>query len=440
MIRILNWVFRRRGRRRERGFTRLRKDLIQFYFRQLHDHFDFAIALAPSTNRLTKLAIDDKSKQFGLILEGWLDLRFPGLIDAHVHLRSPGGEHKENFRTGSMAGLAGGFTTLLAMPNTQPPLISHHQWNIAQNRAKNESLCDVFLYAGASSDTIDQLPRLAKHAHALKIYMNDTYGPLCVDDLVNLRDIIRAWPAGKPIAVHAEGDSVAVALSMAALYQRAIHFCHVSRKIEIELIADAKARKLNVTCEVTPHHLFFTEADAARLGPLGDVRPLLATQEDVDALWCHINTTIDCVASDHAPHLLSEKGLTAEEHAQNLTRISDRQGKNLNTQHPKLDAPPPGIPGLESTLPLMLTAAAKGRLSYDRILSLLYTNPRRIYQLPEQPETWVEVDEHSTYTFPDHPLYTKCAWSPFKGYPMTGRITKVVFKGREVFSDGRFIL
>jgi len=273
MIRILNWVFRRRGRRRERGFTRLRKDLIQFYFRQLHDHFDFAIALAPSTNRLTKLAIDDKSKQFGLILEGWLDLRFPGLIDAHVHLRSPGGEHKENFRTGSMAGLAGGFTTLLAMPNTQPPLISHHQWNIAQNRAKNESLCDVFLYAGASSDTIDQLPRLAKHAHALKIYMNDTYGPLCVDDLVNLRDIIRAWPAGKPIAVHAEGDSVAVALSMAALYQRAIHFCHVSRKIEIELIA--------------------------RLGPLGDVRPLLATQEDVDALWCHINTTIDCVASDH---------------------------------------------------------------------------------------------------------------------------------------------
>ncbi|MFZ3071600.1 MAG: amidohydrolase family protein, partial [Anaerolineaceae bacterium] len=79
----------------------------------------------------------------------------PGLVDVHVHLRTPGGEHKEDFRTGSAAALAGGFTLLLAMPNTQPPLVTLDQWRIAQTRAQNESLCDVFLYAGASADYLD---------------------------------------------------------------------------------------------------------------------------------------------------------------------------------------------------------------------------------------------------------------------------------------------
>ena len=94
---------------------------------------------------------------------------------------------------------------------------------------------------------------------------------------------------------------------MAAAHNRPMHFCHVSRKEEIELIAAAKQQGLPVTCEVTPHHLFLTKTDAERLGPLGDMRPTLAEQRDVDALWNHIDTTIDCVATDHAPHTLAEK-------------------------------------------------------------------------------------------------------------------------------------
>lgn len=364
-------------------------------------------------------------------------MRFPGLIDVHVHLRTPGGEHKENFRTGSMAALAGGFTTLLAMPNTQPPLVTHQEWRIAQNRAQNESLCDVFLFAGASAKHSCQLPVLAQHAPALKIYLNETYGLLRVDGIEDLRRIVCAWPANKPIAVHAENDSVAVAISMAALYGRRIHVCHVSRKAEIELIADAKARNLPVTCEVTPHHLFLTESDLERLGPLGLVRPPLGSQEDVEALWGHINSTIDCIASDHAPHLLSEKGVQNNENINLEDEIMGRDFPlpNLSSEGP----PPPGLPGLESTLPLMLTAAAEGRLTHERILALLYTHPRQIYNLPEQPETWIEVDEHSRYRFPDHPLYTRCGWSPFEGRSMRGRITKVNFKGREVFRDGRVL-
>jgi dihydroorotase len=337
-------------------------------------------------------------------------MRLPGLADVHVHLRVPGGEHKEDYRTGSAAALAGGFTTLMAMPNTAPPIITLQDWQTARKKAKAESLCDVALFAGASIAGVGGLPELGRYAPALKLYMDLTYGELRVEGLDNLARIAQLWPREKVLALHAEGDSVKIGLDLAAKFHRRVHFCHISRKEEIEWIAIAKKQGLSVTCEVTPHHLFLNEDDAKRLGPLGDMRPRLAKQSDVNALWAHINSTIDCVASDHAPHTLLEK--------QNC------------------ENPPPGVPGLESTLPLLLTAAAEGRLSYERLVTLLAINPRRIYGLPEQQDTWVEVDPRATYGFPDHDLYTKCGWSPFSGFPVKGRIHKVVLRGKEVVNDG----
>ena len=334
----------------------------------------------------------------------------PGLVDVHVHLRSPGGEHKEDFRTGSAAALAGGFTTLLAMPNTQPPLVSLDYWRVAQTQAISQSLCDVFLYAGASAEHLDQLPLLSARAPALKIYLDQTYGPLRVRGLNVLERIMVGWNVDKPICLHAEEESVAVGIALAAVFGRHIHFCHVSRRSEIELIARAKERGLPVTCEVTPHHLFLNENDARRLGPYGDMRPALASSGDQAALWEHINSTVDCIASDHAPHTRAEK------------------------ERP--EGAPPGVPGLESTLPLMLTAVAQGRLSAGRLEELLARNPRRIFNLPEQAETWVEVDPEAEFVFPEHPLYTKCGWSPFEGMRLRGRITRVVLRGREVVRDG----
>ena len=167
--------------------------------------------------------------------------------------------------------------------------------------------------------------------------------------------------------------SKALTSALAAVFGRHIHFCHVSRRSEIELIARAKERGLPVTCEVTPHHLFLNENDARRLGPYGDMRPTLASSDDQAALWEHINSTVDCIASDHAPHTRAEK------------------------ERP--EGAPPGVPGLESTLPLMLTAVAQGRLSAGRLEELLARNPRRIFNLPEQAETWVEVDPEAEFVF-----------------------------------------
>lgn len=337
-------------------------------------------------------------------------MQLPGMADVHVHMRVPGGEHKEDYRTGSAAALAGGFTTLMAMPNTNPPICTLQEWQIAQQKASAESLCDVIVFVGASITHKEELPELGRHAPALKLYLDLTYGELQVQGWENISQIAQLWPREKVLALHAEGDSVKIGIDLAEKYHRRVHFCHISRREEIEWIARAKGQGLPVTCEVTPHHLFLNEEDAKRLGPLGDMRPHLARQSDVDALWAHINSTIDCVASDHAPHTLAEK----------------QDSRNS----------PPGVPGLESTLPLLLTAACEGRLSYERLVTLLAENPRRIYGLPAQTATWVEVDPQSHYLFPDHDLYTKCGWSPFSGIPMRGRIRRVILRGKEVVKDG----
>ncbi len=393
-------------------------------------------------------------------------IRIPGLIDPHVHLRAPGGEQKEDFRTGTRAGLAGGFTTLLAMPNTNPPLVSLEAFNVAQNLSQKQSLCDVFLYAGAAEGFVSELDALAQQAVGLKVYMNQTFGDLRLTNLGALTRVVAAWPRGKPICFHAEGESIAAAIGLAASFGRAVHICHVSRKDEIKLIAQAKESGLQVTCEVTPHHLFLTEADAKNLGPFGDMRPLLASQADQDALWEAIASgVVDCIGSDHAPHARweklgyrSEAEWAASQDPENpgglRERGSDLPYKNGETRegtqkrlslpyedkrsNPKLPSPP-GVPGLESTLPLMLTAVAEGRLTLERAIELMHTNPRRIFNLPEQAETWVEVDPEARYTFPDHPLYTKCGWSPFEGRPVQGRVLKTVYKGRLAYSNGQII-
>jgi len=339
-------------------------------------------------------------------------IRLPGLIDAHVHLRTPGGEHKEDYASGSAAALAGGFTRVLAMPNTHPPLVTLATWQEAQTRARREALCDVELFAGASPEHLDELAALGAQAVGLKLYMDETYGPLRLTALPDLAACFRRWPRARPIAVHAEGASVAAAIGLAAAHGRAVHICHVSRRAEVELIAAARERGLPVTCEVTPHHLFLAADDALRLGPLGDMRPTLGAANDQAALWEGLGQTIDCVATDHAPHTLGEK-----------------RGPN----------PPPGVPGLETALPLLLDAVRQGRLSLDLLIALLHDNPRRIYNLPTQPDTWVEVDLAARHTLSNDDLYAKCGWTPFAGRQVQGRVVRVCLRGRMLVVDGRVI-
>jgi dihydroorotase-like cyclic amidohydrolase len=338
-------------------------------------------------------------------------LTLPGLIDVHTHLRVPGGEHKEDFTTGTAAALAGGITMVLAMPNTTPPITTVDVLDQTRAQAAQDAVCDVGFFAGASPGHTDELPALGESAAGLKIYLNDTFGPLRVEDVPTLRACFLAWPPDKMIAMHAEKQSVAVGIGLAATYRRAVHFCHISRREEIELIADAKMAGLPVSCEVTPHHLFLNQEDAQRLGPFGDMRPVLGSEDDVAALWEHINDTVDCIATDHAPHTAGEK-----------------QGDKF----------PPGVPGLEMSLPLMLTAVSDNRLTLERVVALMVDNPRRLFNLPAQGDTHIEVDL-TPHTIRAEEVHSKCAWTPFEGREVAGRVARVILRGDLVYEDGQVL-
>ena len=339
-------------------------------------------------------------------------MRLPGLIDGHVHLREPGGTHKEDWDSGTAAALAGGFTTVLAMPNTQPPVTDAATLELALAAARSKARCDYGQYLGAGADNVESAAILAPHAAGLKMYLDQTYGPLRLDDMTDWQAHFERWPAHLPIVAHAESRTLAAVILLAALFDRSVHLAHVSLAEEILLIRRAKERGLKVTCEVAPHHLLLSQDDISTLSfGRSEVRPRLATPADVQALWDNLDV-IDCFATDHAPHTVAEK-----------------DGSK----------PPPGFPGLETALPLLLTAVDEGRMTKDELIARMVTNPRRIFGLPEQPDTWIEVDPDAEYEIRAADAYTRCGWTPFEGRRVRGRVERVVLRGQVAYENGKVL-
>lgn len=342
-------------------------------------------------------------------------LKLPGLIDPHVHVREPGATHKEDWDTVTQAALAGGVTAILAMPNTKPPIFDDATFDLAIKAASQKARCDYGQYVGAGPDNADIAASLAPKAAGLKMYLDSTFGELRLDDMQLWMPHFQKFPKSAPMVMHSESRTMAAAILFSAIYDHPVHIAHVSLKEEILLIKAAKEKGIKVTCEVCPHHLFLSREDIPAISHghpgRGEVRPRLATKEDVDNLWINLDV-IDCFATDHAPHTLEEK-----------------DGEN----------PPPGFPGLETMLPLLLTAASEGRLSVDQIVQKLYENPRRIFNLPEQPNTYIEVDENATYEIKASEGFTRCGWTPFEGWKVKGRVQKVVLRGKTAFEDGKVL-
>jgi carbamoyl-phosphate synthase/aspartate carbamoyltransferase/dihydroorotase len=345
-------------------------------------------------------------------------LKLPGLIDPHVHVREPGQTHKEDWDTATQAALAGGVTTILAMPNTKPPIFDASTLDLALDAARQKARCDYAQFLGAGPDNADTVAALAPKAAGLKMYLDSTFGELRLNDMTLWMPHFQKFPKAYPIVLHAESRTMAAGILFAALYDRPVHIAHVSLKEEILLIKAAKERGIKVTCEVCPHHLFLTSPlhpSPAGRGAGGEgrleVRPRLASQEDVDTLWNNLDV-IDCFATDHAPHTLPEKDS---------------------------DNPPPGFPGLETLLPLLLTAIDARRLTFDDLIQKSVINPRKIFHLPDQPETWVEVDETASYEIRAAEQFTRCGWTPFEGWKVKGKVRKVVLRGKVAFEDGKVL-
>ena len=387
----------------------------------------------------------------------------PAIIDPHVHFRTPGAEHKEDFRSGTEAAKAGGISYVLDMPNTSPPTITEKDldWKInavsgchSEERGipaspagrskgslthkgiRDDSINVKFgFHFGATADNLDEIKKVSfdnaqdksNKIVSIKIYFGSSTGDLFLNDLSIIEKIMRE--TDKIITVHAEDEDIiqknikkhkhrnepkihSLIRSPEAAYsaveklidlvrktKHPVYFCHISTKGEIDLIKKAKKEGLPVYAEVTPHHLFLDESAYKIWGNFVKVNPPLRTKEDRKALWDAINDdTVDTIGSDHAPHLPSEK---------------------------KQDywSAPSGIPGVETTLPLMLDAVNKGKLTLGKLIELMSKNPSRIFSVNIKGETRIDLDKKLVLKV--NRLKTKCGWSPYEGNRLIGRPVKI---------------
>ena len=380
----------------------------------------------------------------------------PGLIDVHTHLRDLQLAYKEDYYTGTCAALASGFTTVLDMPNTVPPTDSFLRLKEKMEVAKGKIVANVGFYSGFPKRIEEANDIAGLGAVGFKVYLNSPRERLNVEDDGDLLEaLIRAREAGRVVAVHAESRSIIEGLEeklkiagnrspedylkahppraeaeaverIVTFVKKArarIHFCHISTRKALSYILKAKAEGLPITCEATPHHLLLSKEVVSRLGNMAITDPPLRSQGDVQTLWRNlIGGGIDLVASDHAPHTLKEK--------------EDEDVWNV----------PPGIPGLETTLPLFLTMVKEGRISMSRLVEVLAQKPAQIFHLNSKgflrrgfDADLTIVDLEEDFTIDPSSFHSKAKYSPFSGWRVSGRAVKAFVGGKLAMEDGKVL-
>ncbi|MFA7653926.1 MAG: amidohydrolase family protein [Candidatus Magasanikbacteria bacterium] len=395
-------------------------------------------------------------------------IALPALIDPHVHFRTPGAEHKEDWITGSSAAFAGGVTTVIDMPNNNPPAIDYVSL-ISKKKIIDDQITQsgrplkYYLYLGATPTNWTEFEKCHDEVIGIKLFMGASTGNLLVDKLTDQEKIFaEAARLNMLVAVHAEDEeiikaksqqfiansvndhskirsrsaavkAVSQAIALAEKYGTRLYVCHVSTADEIEIIKSAKARGVKVFAEVTPHHLFLNQNAYESLGALAQMNPPLRTPEDQNALWQAINEgIIDTIGTDHAPHTLEEKA------------------KPYPTS-------PSGVPNIENYLALLLNAAGQSlarrsyagntknnnkitldnqpnnnynigakaaKISLEKIVELTHDNPQKIFNLPKN-DDWVVVDLDKEKTIKNEDQKTKCGWSPYAGMKLKGWPIKI---------------
>jgi dihydroorotase len=334
-------------------------------------------------------------------------LKLPGLIDAHVHLRDPGQTQKEDFFTGTYAALSGGFTFIVDMPNNIDPITTNDKLDYKIEVARKKVVCDIGFYFGSLGDNLHEFEEAATKTLGLKLYLNNTTGGYLLD-VKNLRKLYQAWPSESPILLHAEEDVINVVIESLHGLDRPIHVCHMPSKYILKKIITAKKASLPVTCGVTPHHLFLANDDEKRLGVFGQMKPSLKPKSDVDYLWENFDQ-IDLIESDHAPHTREEKNQGAF-----------------------------GVPGLETTLPLLLQAQQAGRITYKEIIDKCYTSPAKLLGVTHDESTYIEIEQAEHIVSAEN-LKTKCGWSPFEGRKVFGKVKTVFLRGEKILENNHIL-
>lgn len=318
-------------------------------------------------------------------------ITLPGLIDCHVHFRVPGQDYKEDWVTGSTAALAGGVTGVVDMPSNVPSILTADDLNKKKQLIKSQHPnIEYKLPIGVTDDSIQQSLASQESACAFKVFLQLHATGMYVEKDETLHRLYKS--AEKLIMIH-DDTGVDRILPFVRHYNKPTYFCHISIQSELEKIQQAKSEGLPVYAEVTLHHLWLDQSNQ-QLGKRSKVNPPLRTAKDRAALWQGIRDgVIDTIASDHAPHLLSEKN------------------------SPDGAA---GFPSIEFFTPLLFTGLAQGKLSVADIIRCCYTNPKKLFNFTETKQ--VAVDPDVRWTIQQSDIKSKCGWSPYLGMNVTGKV------------------
>ena len=352
-------------------------------------------------------------------------LIMPGIIDVHTHMREPGVTYKEDFATGSRACAKAGVTTFYDMPNTIPTTTTLENLMQKKKLASEKSIVNFGLHFGGSkNNNIEEIKKVLKNreVNTVKIFMNVSTGEMLIEDDEILAKV---FENSKLVLVHAENEMIDKAIELNKNYGSGLYVCHIPSAEEMKKVIDAKKNsKVNtkehpVYAEVTPHHLFLNteiRESTERNKMLLRMKPELREKSDNEFLWEAINRgEVDTIGTDHAPHLISEK----------LEKITF------------------GMPGVETSLALMINAYNEGKISLEMIQKLMCENPAKIMKIEKRGKLQegyfadiIVVDLKKEWTVGvDDTIESKCGWTPYENWKLKGKNTMTIVNGKIVYEN-----
>ena len=354
-------------------------------------------------------------------------LIMPGVIDVHTHMREPGITHKEDFETGSKACAKGGITTFYDMPNTVPVTTALENLLNKKELAGKKSIVNFGIHFGGSkNNNIDEIRKVLekKEANTVKIFMNVTTGEMLIED----DEILKAvFENSELVLVHAENEMIDKAIDLNQKYGKGLYVCHIPSAEELKKVIEAKKNnKFNnenhpVFAEVTPHHMFLNEEireSSERNKMLLRMKPELRKKSDNEFLWKAINEgCIDTIGTDHAPHLIEEK----------MEKVTF------------------GMPGVETSLALMLTAYNVGKIKLPVIQKMMCENPAEIMKIVRRgkleegyyADVIIVDTEKEWIAGVDDTLESKCGWTPYENWKLKGKNIMTIVNGEIVYEKGK---
>ena len=404
--------------------------------------------------RIKKIAVNLDVNADSIINAEGLHL-LPGIIDDQVHFREPGLTHKATIYTESKAAVAGGITSFMEMPNTNPQALTQDLLEEKFEIAEKNSLANFTFFMGVSNDNLDEVLKTnPKKVGALKIFMGSSTGNMLVDDKEVLEEIFEKSPM--LIAVHCEDEdtiqnniknakekygeevpiaehlnirsaeacykSSSMAVELAKKHNAKLHIFHLSTAKELDLFDNSiPLAEKRITSEVCIHHLCFNEQDYEQKGTLIKWNPAVKKESDRSALFqALLNDKLDVIATDHAPHTLEEKS---------------------NTYFKA----PSGGPLVQHALPAMLEFYKKGKIPLAKIIEKMCHNPAILFQIEERGYVkqgyfadLVLVDLEKTWKVTKDNILYKCGWSPFEGETFNCKITHTFVNGHLAYANGNF--